>query len=361
MRELAPLLVDAVLPALSGGDCCAALADQAEILDAACGDGCPAFELASALGPRARVTGVDMDADGIGACAQAARARRTSNVEFQQCSIASLPAEWAGRFDAATCLNGLQYARETPRVLRELRRVLRPAGLLALLVWASPEETPLLSLPIRAAAAVSAAAARGAAPTAHPPPPRARAPARAPTPPAAAAGSSSAAGADTDADAAAGDNAGDPFRFGSAERLDQLVGSLLPAAGFDMAGATTGSGAAEVAFESVDAYWQWCVGACPSLLGAGAAVRAELEASVAERNQGTAGTGGTVTMAAGFHLIVCRSSKSSSTSASDVTEDDVATGSDHCGNTEQSAVAHNRAPPSPPSPRQQPRQKRRKL
>jgi len=50
----------------------------------------------------------------------------------------------AGSFDRALCGLGLMFFPDDQAALREIRRVLRPDGLLALSVWGRAEETPLV-------------------------------------------------------------------------------------------------------------------------------------------------------------------------------------------------------------------------
>jgi SAM-dependent methyltransferase len=50
-------------------------------------------------------------------------------------------------FDVALCQFGLMFVAERVRALREMRRVLRPGGTVALAVWSVPEKVGLFRMP----------------------------------------------------------------------------------------------------------------------------------------------------------------------------------------------------------------------
>lgn len=94
-------------------------------LDVGCG---PGLALASArrhVGDDGRVVGVDASAASV----RASR-RRVPDVEVRQAPAASLPFD-DGAFDAATAVNTIGFWPDAEAGLREVRRVLRPGGRLA--------------------------------------------------------------------------------------------------------------------------------------------------------------------------------------------------------------------------------------
>jgi SAM-dependent methyltransferase len=114
---------------------CARVADAAgvrsgqRVLDVACGTGVLAREIARRLGGDGSVVGVDLNP------AMLAVARRTSPaLVWQQAPAEVLPFADAA-FDAVTCQFGLMFFEDRACALREMWRVLRPEGRLAIAVW----------------------------------------------------------------------------------------------------------------------------------------------------------------------------------------------------------------------------------
>jgi demethylmenaquinone methyltransferase/2-methoxy-6-polyprenyl-1,4-benzoquinol methylase len=100
------------------------------VLDAACGTG--DFALADLQAGAAEVVGVDF------APQMLERARRkSSEIEWVQADLLELPFA-DGSFDAATVGFGVRNLAELERGLRELRRILRPGGQVAVLEITSP-------------------------------------------------------------------------------------------------------------------------------------------------------------------------------------------------------------------------------
>lgn len=101
----------------------AAIAADAEVLDAACGVGYGA-EILGGAGAR-RVVGVDYDAEAI----LNARERCGEPAEFTVGDLRQLPFE-DDAFDLITCFEAIEHVVDGDAVLDELHRVLRPAGVL---------------------------------------------------------------------------------------------------------------------------------------------------------------------------------------------------------------------------------------
>jgi ubiquinone/menaquinone biosynthesis C-methylase UbiE len=107
-----------------------ALRSGEKVLDAGCGTGLLLQQQALAVGADGRAEGVDFSDDML------AHARRRceglEQVSLQQGSIETLAFEDAA-FDAASCTQTLLYVKDMDSALRELHRVLRPRGRIAII------------------------------------------------------------------------------------------------------------------------------------------------------------------------------------------------------------------------------------
>jgi demethylmenaquinone methyltransferase/2-methoxy-6-polyprenyl-1,4-benzoquinol methylase len=104
---------------------------QATVLDVASGTGAVAVEIASRYG--ARVIGVDQSA----AMLEEARRRVGDGIELHEARAEALPFEDAS-FDALTFTYLLRYVDDPAATMRELARVVRPGGRVAMLEFAVP-------------------------------------------------------------------------------------------------------------------------------------------------------------------------------------------------------------------------------
>jgi SAM-dependent methyltransferase len=112
----------------------AALAPGERVLDLACGTGLVALPAARAVGPGGQVLGVDI-ADRM----VAALRQRAAEAGLPQVSAARMDAEQLALPDASVdvvlCALGLMYLPDPEQAMREIRRVLRPAGRVVMAVW----------------------------------------------------------------------------------------------------------------------------------------------------------------------------------------------------------------------------------
>ncbi|MBX6770931.1 MAG: methyltransferase domain-containing protein [Chloroflexi bacterium] len=109
------------------------------ILDLGCGTGLPALDLARVAGPTGWVTAVDLSPAMIEIAAENARAAGLDNLEFRVADAEDLPFSDES-FDAVTSRIGAMYFIDIQRALGEIRRVLRPGGIVALAVWGPPDQ-----------------------------------------------------------------------------------------------------------------------------------------------------------------------------------------------------------------------------
>lgn len=103
------------------------------VLDMACGDGVYTAWLAERVGPRGHVVGVDIAPAYLHlARRHAAAAGLRARVSFEIGAIEGLPFA-DGEFDLAWCAHSLYSLPDPLAALRELRRVVRPGGTVAIL------------------------------------------------------------------------------------------------------------------------------------------------------------------------------------------------------------------------------------
>lgn len=104
------------------------------IIDIACGTGLVSLEAARAVGVGGHVLGIDLSDRMVDAAE-----RRAREVELSNCSFSRMDAETLAvpdaSFDVALCALGLMYVPDPEKALREMRRVLRAGGRVALSVW----------------------------------------------------------------------------------------------------------------------------------------------------------------------------------------------------------------------------------
>ena len=129
-RQLAP-----VQSALLAG---IALQRGERVLDVACGTGLVTFDAAQAVGAAGRVVGVDISGQMVEAAESARAERGASNVDFARMDAETLQFDDAS-FDVVLCSLGLMYVPDPEQSLREMQRVLRPGGRVALSVWGERE------------------------------------------------------------------------------------------------------------------------------------------------------------------------------------------------------------------------------
>ena len=104
------------------------------VLDVACGTGLVTFDAAWEIGRGGSALGVDISGQMVEAARRRAEDRRMPNINFTRMDAEALdlPDE---SFDVALCSLGLMYVPDPAQAVREMRRVLRPGGRLALAVW----------------------------------------------------------------------------------------------------------------------------------------------------------------------------------------------------------------------------------
>lgn len=119
-------LADATLNAVT-------LFDDDIVLDVACGTGIVARKVRDKIDPASRIVGADLN-EGMIATAKSLTDAQSRSCEWHTADAMELPFEDAV-FSIVFCQQGLQFIPDKESVLREIHRVLRPSGRVALTVW----------------------------------------------------------------------------------------------------------------------------------------------------------------------------------------------------------------------------------
>src|SRR5260370_24074232 len=138
-KKLAPLFVDF-----------AGLAADEKILDVGCGNGSLTFALAEAPDLR-EIVGSDYAPVFVG---EAIRRNSGGRVRFRQADACNLPFE-DGAFDRSLALLVLHFVPDASKAVAEMRRVVRPRGVVAAAVWDHLGGMPGMRMMIDTVAALS--------------------------------------------------------------------------------------------------------------------------------------------------------------------------------------------------------------
>ncbi len=106
------------------------------VLDVACGTGVLARAAAERVRPTGSVVGLDINPGML-----AVAGKKAPAIEWKQGQAEALPFE-DGSFDAVISQFGLMFFQDRSAAIREMGRVLRPGGQLAVAVWDTLENTP---------------------------------------------------------------------------------------------------------------------------------------------------------------------------------------------------------------------------
>jgi SAM-dependent methyltransferase len=100
------------------------------VVDLGCGGGLDVFLAAQTVGPTGKAIGIDMTAEMLELARRNAAKAEAKNVEFHQATIDSLPLR-DGSVDCVISNCVINLAPDKPAVFREIARVLKPGGRLA--------------------------------------------------------------------------------------------------------------------------------------------------------------------------------------------------------------------------------------
>jgi SAM-dependent methyltransferase len=117
------------------------------VLDLASGAGEPALTIAERVGPTGFVLATDLASNILAFAARTAADRGLTNVETRVMDGERLDLP-DGSFDVVTSRVGLIYFPDQQGALAETRRVLKPGGRVAAIVYTTPERNAFFSIPV---------------------------------------------------------------------------------------------------------------------------------------------------------------------------------------------------------------------
>jgi ubiquinone/menaquinone biosynthesis C-methylase UbiE len=110
------------------------LKSGASVLDVCCGSGASALPAAEQVGHAGHVVGIDVAEKLLNLASAKAKNKGLKNVEFRLGDMLDTGFADAS-FDAVVCVFGIFFVPDIPAAIRELWRVLRPGGKLAITTW----------------------------------------------------------------------------------------------------------------------------------------------------------------------------------------------------------------------------------
>jgi ubiquinone/menaquinone biosynthesis C-methylase UbiE len=115
------------------------------VLDVCCGAGASALPAAQAVGITGRVLGLDLAEPLLALANQRAADLGLRNLSFRQCDATAAGLQ-SDSFDAVVCVFGVFFAADMLGFMREMWRLVRPGGTLAITTWGSDWCEPAASV-----------------------------------------------------------------------------------------------------------------------------------------------------------------------------------------------------------------------
>ena len=126
----------------------AAVTSGSTVLDVAAGAGGQTLSAAWRVGPSGRVVATDISPTILTYVAKNAADAGLSQVETIEADGEALDGLPTGSFDAVICRLGLIYFPDQARALAGFRRLLRPGGRFAAIVYSTPDRNEFFSVPV---------------------------------------------------------------------------------------------------------------------------------------------------------------------------------------------------------------------
>jgi SAM-dependent methyltransferase len=124
------------------------------VVDLGCGSGRTTLELASRVGPGGEVTGVDITAEMLARARERAARLGTGNIEFVHADV-QVHDLGEAQFDAAYSRFGVMFFTDPVAAFANVRRALRPGGVLSFVCWQSVFDNEWMLIPGAAVATVT--------------------------------------------------------------------------------------------------------------------------------------------------------------------------------------------------------------
>ncbi|MFZ5594086.1 MAG: class I SAM-dependent methyltransferase [Pseudomonadota bacterium] len=113
------------------------------VLDVASGTGEPALTLARRMGDTVRITGTDAAEPMVRVAQRKVEQENLPHIHFHCMAAESLTFN-DNAFDKVMCRFGVMLFEDSLQGLRQIHRVLKPAGRFSIVVWSTPETMPTL-------------------------------------------------------------------------------------------------------------------------------------------------------------------------------------------------------------------------
>ena len=119
----------------------AGITSRSAVLDVATGTGEPALSIAELVGPDGKVVGTDAVPEMVEAARRESSRRKLQNTSFEVAFSDGLPFK-DNTFDAAVSRFGVMFFPSPVDCVRDMLRVLKPSGRIAMAVWHFAERNP---------------------------------------------------------------------------------------------------------------------------------------------------------------------------------------------------------------------------